>query len=210
MATETSHPEPTPDRTDVIPESYAVYVTEEWVHVWQYRVNISEPEGTWCFVETLNRENDPKLSLDHASPLAPTPDGYWIYSRTYHCETDVAAIAVTARPFDVRPRGHPDQNSITPDSAAIPAPRRRVGDLDEQRMETTVGVATPCVRRCGFSSAWRWNRAALRLRGRHEAFERSDSLVAAVCVLQDRQQGIGQYHNRALVHLQFDEPPVPT
>ncbi|MBB6647643.1 hypothetical protein [Halobellus ruber] len=88
MATETAHPEPKPDRGDVIPESFAVYVTAEWVHVWQYRVNVSEPDGAWYFVETLDRANDPKLSMDHASPTAPTPDGYWIYSRTYDCELD--------------------------------------------------------------------------------------------------------------------------
>jgi hypothetical protein len=86
MKAQPDHPGPTPERTDIIPESYAVYVTAEWVHVWQYRANISEPEGTWYSVETLDRKNDPKLSLDHATPMPPTPDGYWIYSRTYDCE----------------------------------------------------------------------------------------------------------------------------
>ena len=90
MATEASYPEPTPERTDAIPESYAVYVTTEWINVWQYRVNLSEPEGAWYFVESLDRANDPKLSLDHATPTAPTPEGYWIYSRTYSCELDCA------------------------------------------------------------------------------------------------------------------------
>ena len=88
MATDTSHPEPEPDRTDVIPESYAVYVTEAWVHVWQYRASVSDPDGAWHYVERLDRSTDPKLSLDHATPTSPTPEGYWIYSRTYSCELD--------------------------------------------------------------------------------------------------------------------------
>ncbi len=88
MEAKPDHPEPTPNRTDVIPESYAVYVTAEWVHVWQYRITVSEPDGEWYFAETLDRDNDPKLSLDHASPMPPTPEGYWIYSRTYNCELD--------------------------------------------------------------------------------------------------------------------------
>jgi len=73
-----------------------------------------------------------------------------------------------------------------------------------------VSVETLCVRRCCLSSVRRWTRATLRLRIRDEPVERRDSLVAAVCVFQDRQQRISQYHNRALVHLQFNEPPVPT
>jgi len=88
MAAETDTPEPTPARTDVIPESYAVYVTAEWVYVWQYRVNIAEPDGEWYFIERLDRDTDPKLSLDHASPMPPESEEYWIYSRTYSCELD--------------------------------------------------------------------------------------------------------------------------
>ncbi|WP_311172117.1 hypothetical protein [Halobellus ordinarius] len=87
MAIETT-PEPTPTRNDVIPDSYAVYVDPGRIYVWQYRVNISEPDGQWYFVETLDRDNDPKLSMDHASLMPPTGDGYWIYSRTYDCELD--------------------------------------------------------------------------------------------------------------------------
>lgn len=88
MEVDTSHPKPEPARSDVIPKSYAVYVTTARIHVWQYRATIAEPDGAWHFVETLDRANDPKLSMDHASPMPATPDGYWIYSRTYDCELD--------------------------------------------------------------------------------------------------------------------------
>jgi hypothetical protein len=88
MAAETDPPEPTPPRTDVIPESYAIYVTADWVYVWEYRVNISEPDGKWDFVERLDQATEPKLSMDHASPMPPESEGYWIYSRTYECELD--------------------------------------------------------------------------------------------------------------------------
>ena len=88
MAVKSDAPEPTPARTDVIPESYAVYVTAERVCVWQYRVTLSERDGTWQFVETLDRDNDPKLALSHATPMPPGPEGYWVYSRTYDCELD--------------------------------------------------------------------------------------------------------------------------
>jgi hypothetical protein len=86
MGIQPNNPEPTPERTDVIPDSYAVYVTDEWVHISEYRVSVSEPDGAWYPVETLDRDNEPKLSLDHATPMPPESDGYWIYSRTYNCE----------------------------------------------------------------------------------------------------------------------------
>ena len=72
----------------MIPESYAVYVTDGGIDVWQYRVDFADPGGKWNFVERLDREDDPKLSMDFATPTAPGPDGYWIYSRTYDCELD--------------------------------------------------------------------------------------------------------------------------
>jgi len=55
-----SRPKPSPDRNEAIPESYAVYADSQYIHVWQYRVNISNPDGEWHFVETLDREDDPK------------------------------------------------------------------------------------------------------------------------------------------------------
>ncbi|MFD1599651.1 hypothetical protein [Halobellus rarus] len=88
MATRTTAPEPTPERGDVLPDSYAVYVGAERINVWQYRVNISERDGAWYFVESLDREQGPKLSMDQASPMPPSAEGYWIYSRTYDCELD--------------------------------------------------------------------------------------------------------------------------
>lgn len=42
-----------PGRDAVVPDSYAVPVTDEQVHVCQYRVTVSEPDGEWYFVETL-------------------------------------------------------------------------------------------------------------------------------------------------------------
>ena len=90
MEAQPNHPEPTPERTDVIPESYAVYVTDEWVHISQYRVNVSEPDGAWYPVETLDRDNEPKLSLDHATPMPPASDGSCIHRRTYNREPHCA------------------------------------------------------------------------------------------------------------------------
>jgi len=81
-------PGPTPDRTDVLPESYAVHVTDERIAVWQYRVGIDDPDGTWAFVERLDTAADPKLSLDQARPMPPTDGGYWIYGGSYDCELD--------------------------------------------------------------------------------------------------------------------------
>jgi len=77
-----------PPRTDVRPESYAVRVTDERVRVWQYRATLSEPDGEWHHVETLGRNNEPRLSLDYATVAAPDDDGYWIYSKSYDCSMD--------------------------------------------------------------------------------------------------------------------------
>lgn len=82
---------PTPDRTDVIPESYAVRVTEDRIAVWQYRVGIDDPDGAWTFVEMLDTAEDPKLSLDQARPMPPEDGGYWIYGSSYDCELDCGA-----------------------------------------------------------------------------------------------------------------------
>jgi hypothetical protein len=88
MEASTIQPEVTPERSDAIPDSYAVYVESQHIYVWQYRVNVSSPDGEWYFVETLDRDDNPKLSMEHATPMAPTADGYWIYSRSYDCELD--------------------------------------------------------------------------------------------------------------------------
>jgi len=81
-------PNVSPNRDDVRPDTYAVYVDDDDIHVFQYRVTISDREGAWYFVETLNHENDPRLSLDLATPMSPSKGGYWIYSKTYDCQLD--------------------------------------------------------------------------------------------------------------------------
>jgi hypothetical protein len=88
MSSETSVPNVSPKRSDVISETYAIYVDDTYVHVWQYRVTVSEPDGKWYFVETLDRDDDPRLSLEYATPMSPTAEGYWIYSKSYDCELD--------------------------------------------------------------------------------------------------------------------------
>lgn len=88
MSSETTVPNVSPDRNDVISDTYAIYVDDEHIDVWQYRINVSEPDGEWYFVETLDRDNDPKLSLEYAALTSPTEDGYWIYSKSYDCELD--------------------------------------------------------------------------------------------------------------------------
>jgi hypothetical protein len=91
MADSTTPPETSPSRSTAIPESYAVYVTDARISVWQYRVDVADPDGKWHFVETLKREDNPKLSLDYATLRPPAPDGYWIYSKSYSCELDCAS-----------------------------------------------------------------------------------------------------------------------
>ena len=88
MDTETTSPTATPERTDVPPDTFAIHVTDEQVSVWQYRVSISSPGGDWNAVETLELGDEPRLSLEYAKPVAPTEDGYWMYSREYSCELD--------------------------------------------------------------------------------------------------------------------------
>jgi hypothetical protein len=88
MSSEPTIPDNTPSQSKVLPDTYAVYVGTQQIHVWQYRVDVSEPDGRWRFVETLDRDDDPKLSLEYATPMAPNANGYWIYSRSYDCELD--------------------------------------------------------------------------------------------------------------------------
>jgi len=84
----TDVPATEPPREDAIPETYAVRVTDEYVHVWEYRATVAEPDGAWQFVETLDRDDDPRLSLEYAEFALDTSDGHWVYSRTYDCERD--------------------------------------------------------------------------------------------------------------------------
>ena len=115
VAVDTTTSGSTPGRSDVIPESYAVYVTPERGHVWQYRASPPKPAGRQDSVETLDRNADPKLPMAHtvgynhvkifdtpgcrntlrdysrqyhAPSMPPTPEGYCSYSRTYQCELD--------------------------------------------------------------------------------------------------------------------------
>jgi hypothetical protein len=88
MSDAESPPSISPHRDDVLPDTYGIYVTDQHIHVWQFRVTLSDPDGEWYFVETLNRDSDPRLSLDQATPMAPGADGYWMYSRSYDCTLD--------------------------------------------------------------------------------------------------------------------------
>jgi len=76
---------PTPDRTDPIADSYAIYVTAERLQVWQYQHSISAPDGCWQLVETFDQADDPKLSVTQATFTAPTEDGYWVHAKEYDC-----------------------------------------------------------------------------------------------------------------------------
>ncbi len=88
MVSSTTPPGSTPDRNDVIADSYAIRVDERRISVWQYRVDISAPDGEWRFMEMFDHDEDPKLTVEHATLTSPTKEGYWIYSRSYDCELD--------------------------------------------------------------------------------------------------------------------------
>lgn len=88
MGTDTTSARPAPDRDDAVPDSYAIRVDDRSIDVWQYRVDVSEPDGSWRFVEAHDAESDLRVSLDLATLTPPTGDGYWVYSRRYDCETD--------------------------------------------------------------------------------------------------------------------------
>ncbi|MFB6250806.1 MAG: hypothetical protein ABEI27_03800 [Halobellus sp.] len=77
-----------PPRTDAIPDSYAINVRAESIHVWERRVTAQSPTGEWRFVETLDPEDDPSVSVEYAE-FTPAADGqYWVYCRTYECHLD--------------------------------------------------------------------------------------------------------------------------
>jgi hypothetical protein len=77
-----------PPRTDVVPDSYALDVRDERIHVWQYRVTASKRAGTWAYVETVDGVDGPYLTLEYAEFTPPTAGGYWVYCRSYDCELD--------------------------------------------------------------------------------------------------------------------------
>lgn len=87
MRVEDAPPNVSPPRDAAMPESYAVYVVDERIHVWQYRADVTG-ETDWRFVETVNRDGDPRLTLEYAELTAPTPGGYWVYTKSYDCTMD--------------------------------------------------------------------------------------------------------------------------
>lgn len=88
MGDETTLSRPAPDRDDAVSGSYAIRVDDERIDVWQYRVDVGDPDGSWRFVEAHGAEGDLRVSLEIATLTPPTGDGYWVYSRSYDCETD--------------------------------------------------------------------------------------------------------------------------
>jgi hypothetical protein len=84
----TDVPATEPPRDEAIPRTYALRVTDDYVHVWEYRPTVTDPDGDWQFVEALDRDDDPRLSLEYAELRTGTTDGHWVYSRTYDCEFD--------------------------------------------------------------------------------------------------------------------------
>lgn len=87
MGANTAPEKPVPDRDSAVPDSYALHVGDHGVDVWQYRVDLTEPGGAWRFVETHDSDDDLRVSLELAVLTPPSEDGYWVYSRTYGCET---------------------------------------------------------------------------------------------------------------------------
>ena len=88
MSTDTTRERPAPDRDDAVPDSYALHVDDRGIDVWQYRVDLEQPDGAWRFVETHDAEDDLRASLEFAALTPPSGGGYWVYSRTYDCELD--------------------------------------------------------------------------------------------------------------------------
>lgn len=84
----TDVPDTEPPRESATPETYAVQVTDDSVHVWEFRATVANPDGDWQFVETLDRAEGPRLSLEYAELTVGTADGHWTYCRTYDCELD--------------------------------------------------------------------------------------------------------------------------
>jgi len=88
MGVDTAQERSTPNRDTAVPDSYAIHVNDGGVDIWQYRVNLEEPGGAWRFVESHDPEDDLRVSLELATLTPPSESGYWVYSRTYDCETD--------------------------------------------------------------------------------------------------------------------------
>lgn len=88
MGTDDNQTRLAPGRSDAVPDSYAIHVDNQSIEVWQYRVNLDEPDGSWRFVEAHNPEDDLRVSVDFATLTPPADNGYWVYSKTYDCEMD--------------------------------------------------------------------------------------------------------------------------
>ena len=84
MSSESQPPEAArPPRDDPLPASYALRVTDDEVHVWQYNPTISEPEGEWQYVETIDQATAPRFTLEYATLTAPAGHRPWISSNAY-------------------------------------------------------------------------------------------------------------------------------
>lgn len=81
----TAEPAASPPRTTAPTDSYAIRVTEDRIDVWKYRVSFAESDGEWVYEETLDREDEPRLSIESTALGSPASDGYWLYSQTYTC-----------------------------------------------------------------------------------------------------------------------------
>jgi hypothetical protein len=88
MSTDTGQARRAPDRDSAAPDSYAIHVDDQGVEVWQYRVDLEDPDGAWRLIETHDAADDLRVSLDFAMLTPPSGEGYWVYSKTYDCETD--------------------------------------------------------------------------------------------------------------------------
>ena len=90
MASSPTQPTRTPPTEQAIPDSYAIFIDTDQIHVWQYQVTLDAPDGDWHYLETLSQADRPRISIEYATVEAPTTDGYWIYRKTYSCELDCA------------------------------------------------------------------------------------------------------------------------
>lgn len=77
-----------PSRDDVMPESYALHISEETINVWQFRPTMTDPAGDWHHVETLNQNNTPRFTLEYAIIEDVDSSEYWIYTKSYECKLD--------------------------------------------------------------------------------------------------------------------------
>lgn len=88
MTTPLTGPVNTPPRNKAVPKSYAIFVGNNHIDVWQYRVSVSALQGEWHHVETLDQTENPRLDLEFAELQWPSDEGYWVYSKSYNCAFD--------------------------------------------------------------------------------------------------------------------------